>query len=479
MDIDRYLMFEKENNLFKLEVNDFKYWHYIRKIVYDEIHSKKNHIGQAHTSYSIESYYKRVLLKLKQIPNWLFRNPFWALKEKDILVLNHQRRVKNGEFFDCIYTDEILREMNYSYYVFEQPILEDHFSPVRTKKLKYLDYLNFKVAIYVEVKRKFLGSSFPKTEKEKLKSILEKIESSFNVNIDDKKILNSLEIAYLSYKPSRKYYNRILDRIKPKIIIELVSYSRNRFIVNELAKEKGIPIIELQHGTMGKHHIAYNFAEKMSLPTFPDYLFSFGQFWKENTRLPIEDDKVKVVGWPYFEQKLNEYNAKANIRDKQKKTILFISQGTIGKELSKIAVDISKMIANSNYKIIYKLHPGEYDRWKNEYPWLINTNIEVIDNNQNDMHYYFGESDIQIGVYSTALYEGLGYGLITFIIKLFGHEYMEELYKNGVVNLVDNAYEIYNALNKSSGSNSHYNMEYFWELNSISHIKSEIRKIIN
>lgn len=478
MDIDRYLMFEKENDLFKLEVNGFKYWHYIRNIIYEDIHSKKNNLGQPHTSYSEKHYYKRVLLKLKQIPNWMYKNPFWALKEKDILVLNHQRRVKNGDFFDCIYTDEILHRTNYSYYVFEQPILEKHFSPVRTKELKYLDYLNFKVAINVEFKRKFLRLSLPKIEKEKLKKILKKIEGSFNVNIDYKKILNSLEIAYISYKPSRNYYNKILDRINPKIIIELVSYSRNRFIVNELAKERGIPTIELQHGTMGKHHIAYNFSEKMDLDTFPDYILTFGQYWKDNTRLPIEDDKVKVVGWPYFEKKVSEYKQKNDFENTSKKTILFISQGTIGKELSQIAVDIFNVLDKNHYKVIYKLHPGEYDRWKYDYPWLVGTNIEVIDHNHKDMHFYFAKSDIQIGVYSTALFEGLGYDLQTIIIKLAGYELMEELFSKALAELAENEKDIIRILNNDSEEKIDFDTEYFWESNSLYKMNREIEEII-
>ena len=41
---------------------------------------------------------------------------------------------------------------------------------------------------------------------------------------------------------------------------------------------------------------------------------------------------------------------------------------TIGRELSKLAVELSGKIQGTDYKIIYKLHPGEYQDWKNRYP---------------------------------------------------------------------------------------------------------------
>ncbi len=52
----------------------------------------------------------------------------------------------------------------------------------------------------------------------------------------------------------------------------------------------------------------------------------------------------------------------------KKKQIIFISQGITGKELSKKAVELSDN--NNGYKIIYKLHPGEFAEWDKEYPWL-------------------------------------------------------------------------------------------------------------
>ena len=73
----------------------------------------------------------------------------------------------------------------------------------------------------------------------------------------------------LRHKLSYRYYEKIINRVKPKIITEVVSYGFNRMIINEIAKEKQIPIVEFQHGVMGKYHVAYNFFSKTKYKILP------------------------------------------------------------------------------------------------------------------------------------------------------------------------------------------------------------------
>jgi len=76
--------------------------------------------------------------------------------------------------------------------------------------------------------------------------------------------------AVLNFKYRIEYYSKVIKRIKPKLILEVVSYSESRYAVNHIASKFNIPTVELQHGTMGKYHIAYNFKKKINLSTFPD-----------------------------------------------------------------------------------------------------------------------------------------------------------------------------------------------------------------
>jgi CDP-glycerol glycerophosphotransferase (TagB/SpsB family) len=472
--LEEFLELEKELNLFNKTIQDVKFWHLVRFGIYNEIQAQKKPIGQAHTSLKDMTLLKRLVKKLKQIPDIFLKSPI-LLKQKDILILNHPRRVRNGDVYECLYTDMLIKELKNSYIVLEDPILDTHMKPIQQTEIRYTDYIYnlylFKRILFRISSRQMLNES----EKSSIRELIELINSEFNVDINIEQWVKNTGNAILEHKIAYKYFNKIIDKIKPKIIIEVVSYKTSRYIVNELAKKKNIPTIELQHGTMGKNHIAYNIAEKKKISTLPDYIFLFGKFWKDTTCLPLDESRIKVVGWPNYEQKLNEYKSKS--RKSNKKVILFISQGTIGKHLSKVAVEISEKIGD-DYKIIYKLHPGEYARWKKEYPWLIGADVEVIDNNNHDIHYYFAQADIQVGVYSTAIFEGLGYGLKTIIWKLYGYGHMQELYCKGYADLVDNVDEFMMILNSIENLKEEHDIVYFWKKNSLNNIIKELDEII-
>ena len=188
----------------------------------------------------------------------------------------------------------------------------------------------------------------------------------------------------------------------------------------------------------------------------------------------MERDKLIIAGFPYFENKLKEL-LKNSRKNSKKEDILFISQGTIGKELSKLAIKLDKLINHEKYNIIYKLHPGEYYRWEDEYPWLKNSNIEIIDNSKYDIYYYFSRCNFQVGVYSTAIFEGLGFDLKTFIYKIYGYKHMKDLYENNYAQLVASADDIINKLN--SGEENIINKEFFWKSNSLKNIIDNLNNI--
>ena len=475
--IDKFIKFEYEEDLFNKEIQRIKFWHFIRFSIYNEILKRKYNFGQAHSNLSGKKFITKVWYKLKQIPNFVLKNPLYGLKQRDILVLNCARRIRNGRYYKDIYTDDILKNINYTYYVFEESYLEKHFKPIKTKNVRYFDYIIFVNAIKKRVLKLFNHDRFNLSNNEvfMINSLLQNINKEFDVHIEIDKTMKSINNLIITYYMSKKFYKNILDKINPKVIIEECSYEFSRFIINEIAKKRGIPIIELQHGTMGKYHIAYNFFKKMELSTFPDYIFLFGKHWKDNTRFPIKNDKLIITGFPYFEKRINEIKNETRKNNRKIKNILFISQGNIGKQLSKLAIKINKLINHKKYNIIYKLHPGEYDRWNNEYPWLKKSNIEIVDNNKNDIYYYFSKCNFQVGVNSTAIFEGLGFNLKTFIYTAYGYKYMKDLYENNYAQLVTSADDIINQLNNDKKNIK--NKEFFWKSNSLKNIINNIKNI--
>jgi len=476
--IDKFLEFEHKNKLFEQKVDGVRFWHYLRFTLYNEIVDQKEKTGRAHVEFKHLSIAIKAVRFFNMIYGAIFRNPFWLLRKKDILVMNHARRGKVGNYYEALYTDRLLQSIPYSYTFLENPYQGHHLKPVKTKHLRYKDYIDVAQELVKNVYYKpFRRHLISEDEALSFSVVLKNLEADFQVKLPVVVWQTKIQNIIWNYRVHKRYFKKIIKRVKPKIILEVVSYSVNRGVMNELAFELGIPTVELQHGTMGEGHLAYNFLEKFDLPSFPKYVFLFGEFWKETTRFPISNENIFVTGSPYFEERLAKYVAK-KVDVNKKKTILFVSQGTIGFELSRTAVDLANKVDLSVYKIVYKLHPGEYDGWEISYPDLASANLEVIDSNYPEMYDLFKTADYLIGVYSTAIFEALPFCNQVFIVKLFGYQRMSQLYDNGFADLIADASEIIDLLNRKYDATSNDNFEYFWEKNSLENMSKAITKLM-
>lgn len=466
--VDRFLKLEHENNCLEASIDGVYFWCFLRFEIFTEITKRIDSLGKSHTKMKSKQIVSSFGTFFRFVRNCIWFNPFLRLKKRPILVLNHPRRVFNEGFYECIYTDSIIQSFNLPYVIIEEMYLFQHYRPVRYSEIKYTDFLWVlnKIARLPRKSMKEEGANL-------VADIIGMINTEFDIEFDKDYWIRKTQDLIISYRLFYRCYEHIMNRVQPRVILQVTSYSLSRYIINEIAKKQGIPTIELQHGTMGKDHIAYNYYQKTNLPYFPEYVFLFGEYWKKNTRFPIDDSRVIVTGWPYYEKKLKNNSLNRSHAD-QRKTIVFISQGTIGSGLSKFAVELSLMISKEAYRIIYKLHPGEYDRWEQEYPCLVDSGLDIVDNNKHDIHYFFSCADIQIGVNSTTLFEGMGYSLDTFIVALPGYDTMKDLYTQGYATLVSTPSEF---VEKLDTDRPVFSSELFWKFGSQEEIKHQINKI--
>ena len=181
--MDKFLEFEERNKLLDKKIQGVRFWHYIRFNLYFELVRGKQDISKRYSGNREKiDILKIVYFKIKQIPYFIFRNPFIGIKEKDILILNHSRRVKNGDFYDCMYT-EFLKDFDFSYCVFEEGYNGSHLSPVKTENLKYLDYINLIVDIKFFFTYYFNFYNLTKKEDIYLKNLIKDINKYFGVNV--------------------------------------------------------------------------------------------------------------------------------------------------------------------------------------------------------------------------------------------------------------------------------------------------------
>ena len=465
---ERFIQIEEDLSLFELKIGKIPFWERIRFNVFQTVFYEK--IVPLETGYeSRVAPQPKLINYFVKAKNYLFsvvrlgKNPFLTRK-KDLLFLSHPRRIlQNGKWWD-VYTDPLIDKLDYSTVSIEGDFSFQFLSPPKTKNLKYFALVD----LIVELKRFF------KIGKTKLnsddKEILERIAAEFEKNFEIKLDLISLVINVLT-KRSRllPLYLSILKKIKPKIVIVICSYGKENFL--EACKIKKIPVLELQHGVITRYHVGYSYEKKSEKKqTFPDYLLSFGEFWKKTVTYPIDKSKIFSVGYPEWERKKEELK---NV--KKKKQILFVSQKTIGFHLSKFASNLSKL-RDLNYKIVYKLHPSECEDWRKNFPWLEESNMEVIDFDERDIYQLFAESEILIGVYSTAIFEGLSFGLRTFLYEAPGIEYMQQLLEEGIATKICNTEDFLEKIKKIKTKK--LDSEQFFRRDSFENIKDKIDDII-
>lgn len=477
LDISHFIRIEEKYDLYHIQINGVCPWMYFRFSFWNyqickELLQLSEHIQK-------ESNKTQYIQRLKSVTGTVVRGNAKQLCPADILFCPHPRRIRGDEYYECIYTDWLVKKYCNSVSV-EEPYKNQHFSPVYADHVYYTDLLRTKSALYAKIHRHLRTGEYRKIYsgiEKNFAAALEEIGQAYHYAIPCQKIYTCLSQLVIEIPLLKKEFRQVLRQVAPRLIVEVVYYNKRCMVLNELAKELGIPTVELQHGTMHRDHAAYQFPEDCGgISQFPDYVFVFSRYWKNCVSLPIPQENVKVTGYPYFERQTRKYTD-GGLRQKPPANILFVSQGTVGQELSRLASQLCELLDDSRYHIIYKLHPDEYSGWKSRTPWLIKNNIEVIDSPQDTIYDWFSRCTVQVGVYSTAIYEGLGFGLTTFIYNTGHADTMNELCEQGYATKVNDADSLYQCIT-SAETGCNRNGRKFWAMNAEKNICHEIDTLL-
>lgn len=407
---------EDKYDLLDFECNGVKVWQYTRMKLYYRLAEASGVLSQAHSRLSKLDKVKHLLGYIK---NSLMDN-YFTLQQKDVVVFSHSRVVDvDGELID-IYTKYFIDELidaDQKILEFESPYLGIH----RKNKTNFTHYLDW-IALSQRLYSIFLKVVISHDELKTIKKIENEINKICKININ---LVVFFTKKIKTYKSVYFIYNKIFKKIKPKKLYIVVSYGQSDII--KAAKNNNIEVIELQHGTFSKYHLGYSFPDREKiLDYFPDKFYVWNKYWKNLIKLPIDDEYVVIDKFRYLEkQKL-----KFKHLSKNQNQIVVLSQGAIGNAIAEKFLE--HFYRFENYTIKYKLHPGEFDRWKN-YPALKElskfNNVEVL-KSEIPLYELFATSSIQVGVFSTALYEGVEFGCETILLNISGIEYMEQFINN-------------------------------------------------
>lgn len=87
----------------------------------------------------------------------------------------------------------------------------------------------------------------------------------------------------------------------------------------------------------------------------------------------------------------------------------------------------------------------------------------------------FGELSAQIGVGSTAVYEGLCFDLETFVFEADGADVLQPLVDDGTASMIESVDELARRL--GSGAANQFDREWFFKSNSVANILKELERI--
>lgn len=452
---------EEELDLLDQKISDVHFWERVRFPVYQHLRrqsssSKKG--SEVADSGKYEEYLSGFQLLVRNI---LHRNPFLS-DSSDLLFYGTGRRKKmDDNLWWDVYIDPIIEDIHNCDYIFlERPFNITHKTPAKTSELRYTDLIEYIGSILNETGINKI--SFSDSEQQCIETIKQELSTRFGEDIPIAEIIRddlSLRRAKLPL------YKRLISQIDPDVVVLVNSYGGRETFV-EACQLEGVPVVELQHGVIDKFHMGYSFPNKKK-NIFPDYFFSFGEYWSDIVDLPLPDENIYAVGYPHLEIESKKFD---NVTEENQTVV--ISQPSIGDDLSRFAVRLQDHQGYDN-KIVYKLHPKEYSNWQELYPWLAKSEVRCI-TNEIPLYELFAKSNTQVGVYSTALYEGLYFDLETYIIEFQGYEHMEDIIKRGHIVSVNSVSEFIS----TDTVQSDLTKQYFFEHNSVEKFKNSIKNII-
>ncbi len=217
--------------------------------------------------------------------------------------------------------------------------------------------------------------------------------------------IRALLIRFRRLTVMRSAYDRILEKVEPRILfVQGASYG-DRMPLLVAAHRRGIHVAEHQHGFIGPSHGAYNFGAAMSegelRQSLPDTLLTFGEFWNRQITAPFE---TVAVGKPT----LNGLRDAAEPWDRRERLVIMVA-GVYEYDKTAAAALRVRTALPPSWRMLFRAHPSERATFAERYPTVAaHDGIDV--DREPDAVRSLSRARAVVGVASTTLYEALALG---------------------------------------------------------------------
>lgn len=408
---DDLLAWENDHDVlsFKFQYEGILLWPLIRFSIFSKIIENRVNYQYPHALGQGLKFSEKVKYLFRTIKN----NPFWTKGNFDILFFGSTASVAlkvDNKWFGRV-NDYFVLEYEDQSLILDHSTRMQYRTPRYPKNVKYQDYIGLSSFLISKVAGKRNTKDL-----DTIKNLIDLLKESWGNQlkapdyIDIENILKkfSLRAEYL-----HKSYVKLFKQLKPKIVfIEDASYGGLNAWIIKWAGDCGVVTGEPQHGCVDIPYIysykLYNHAEYKKY--LPQHLLMYGQYWCDLVHSP----SLKVIiGNPHFEAKRQEFAGFKN--ESETKRILIVSQGTVTHILVELASQLARQCEGQEYKIIFRLHPGEVpfvERYKKLEAFK---NIQI--DKQEDIYRLIHEADHIVGSYSLTLFEAAGLNKKIYVLK--------------------------------------------------------------
>lgn len=458
---NRILQIEGEFELFDREIDGTHFWSQIRVRVYASV---RRAVGLRNsTPPAPESRVSKVIEQVENVSKSLStRSPHLA-PEADVLLYctGRRKKIEDGRWWDP-HVDPIADAIEQSTVVLEEPFKYHHRTPTKSERVYYLDYLTHANRYYKQVRTRV--ETLSEADRSFLDDVSERFVDLFGADVPLQRLVQEELTDRRIRVPT---YRRILRRIEPRVVVLVNSANKHHLV--EASKSLDIPTVELQHGMINEHAYTYSYPDGRRSPTFPEYFFTFGEFWTDVVEYPIPEDNVIPVGFPYLENRRAQYDM-----TRGGDAVLFLSQPPIAEELSQVAIQLTEV--DPSLDVRYKLHPTREDNWEKVYPWLTGTDVTVFEG-ENSLYQLFSESRAQVSGWSTAIFEGMYFGLSTYLLDYPDVREMWDSLDRSVATTITDAKQLAVELSNPTTEPT-YDIDQYFEPNATQNIASNISSLL-
>jgi hypothetical protein len=326
--------------------------------------------------------YDKARLVAKHVTGLVTRNPF--LGSYDALVVPHPRKPGGVE----IYTDELRQVLGTN-----ALILDSGINGIPLPGSRNLDFFTSAA-----------GAMHKRTVDDR--GIGDALRELTGVSVPVGALLAREVPKHLRL---RALYRMLLRKHRITTVYVVVAYFHQHIV--GAARDLGIRVVELQHGAISRFHLGYSYPGRPDVADQPDALWCFGPYWTDVADLPA-GMSTSVVGASYLPA----------VPQKDPSRVVFLSQGTIGAELLHVAEEVAK--ENPALDVVFRLHPSERNA-----DYTIPAGITL--STEGSTLDLLASATYQVGVSTTALFEGMALRCRTAVADLPGHEYLERPISSG------------------------------------------------